>query len=135
LGGYNNQWTLRLIQPLRIHFSQQPNNLIVDQPQASDAPQTQWARDRALPYSSADDYALIARFRSSTTGAWVVVLAGLGRNGTEAATQFATSPQYMQQLRDRVGSSFGERNVEAVLKVNVIDGKTGAPTILAVRAW
>jgi hypothetical protein len=34
-----------------------------------------------------------------------------------------------------VGSDFFNRNVEVVLKVNVIDGKTGAPSILAVHAW
>src|ERR1035441_1442915 len=49
-----------------------------------------------LPYSSADDYALVARFHDATTDSWVVVLAGVGRNGTEAAAQFATSPHYMQ---------------------------------------
>ena len=53
----------------------------------------------------------------------------------QAAAQFATSPRYMQQLRDRIGSDFGNQNVEAVLKVNVIDGKTGAPSIVAVHVW
>ena len=89
---------------------------------------------RSLPYASADDYALVARFRDATTGSWVVVLAGLGRNGTEAAAQFATSPHYMQLLRDDVGRDFSNLNIEALLKVNVIDGKTGAPSILAVHA-
>jgi hypothetical protein len=64
----------------------------------------------------------------------VVVLAGLGRNGTEAAAQFATSAHYMQMLRDDVGRDFSNSNIEALLKVPVIDGKTGAPSILAVDA-
>jgi hypothetical protein len=64
----------------------------------------------------------------------VVVLAGLGRNGTEAAAQFATSPHYMQLLRDDIGRDFSNLNIEALLKVKVIDGKTGAPSILAVDA-
>ncbi|HEX9200896.1 MAG TPA: hypothetical protein VF865_15155, partial [Acidobacteriaceae bacterium] len=85
--------------------------------------------------SSADDYALIARFRDTTTNSWVIALAGVGRNGTEAAAQFATSPNYMQMLRDKAGRDFSDRNIEAVLKVNVIDGKTGAPSILAVHVW
>jgi hypothetical protein len=88
-----------------------------------------------LPYSNADDYALVARFRDPTTDSWVVVLAGIGRNGTEAAAQFATSQHYLQLLRDRAGTDFSNKNVEAVLKVSVIDGKTGAPSILAVHVW
>lgn len=132
LGGYNNQWTMRLVQPLRFHFSAETvAESIVDQSQ----PGTRWERDASLPYSSADDYALVARFRNPTTDSWVVALAGVGRNGTEAAAHFVTSPHYMQLLRDRVGSDLSNRNVEVVLKVNVVDGKTGAPSILAVHVW
>ena len=133
LGGYNNQWTLRLVRPLRFYFieDQGIREILADRNQ----PQARWERDDKLPYSSADDYALVARFRDSTIDGWVVVMAGLGRNGTEAAAQFATSPHYMELLRERVGSGFGNRNIETVLKVSVIDGKTGAPSILAVHTW
>jgi hypothetical protein len=134
LGGYNNDWTLRLLQPLRFHFlpySPSGSESIVDQTQ----PQAHWERDTSQPYSSADDYALVARFRDSTTDGWVVVLAGVGRNGTEAAAQFVASPHYMELLKDGIGSGFANRNLEAVLKVSVIEGKTGAPSILAVYSW
>jgi len=131
LGGYNNQWTMRLLEPLRFHFVSGPDEMIVDRMQ----PQVHWSRDSSLPYSSADDYALMARFRDASTDGWVVVFAGLGRNGTEAAAQFATSPHYMQLLRDQMGRDFSNHNVEVVLKVNVVDGKTGAPSILAVHFW
>jgi hypothetical protein len=131
LGAFNNQWSLRLVEPLRFHFASEPAESIVDRMQ----PQVRWVRDPSLPYSGADDYALVARYRDNTTDSWVVVLAGVGRNGTEAAAEFASSPRYMQQLRDQLGKDFSNRNVEAVLKVSVIDGKTGAPSILAVHAW
>jgi hypothetical protein len=41
----------------------------------------------------------------------------------------------MQLLRDQIGRDFSNQNVEVVLKVNVVDGKTGAPSILAVHVW
>jgi hypothetical protein len=116
---------------LQFHFASEPAESIVDRMQ----PQVRWLRDPSLPYSSADDYALVARYRDSTTDSWVVVLAGVGRNGTEASAEFASSPHYMQLLRDQLGKDFSTRNIEAVLKVSVIDGKTGAPSILAVHAW
>lgn len=131
LGGYNNPWTLRLIEPLRFHFSPAPAEVILDRAH----PQVSWSRDQSQPYWSADDYAIIARVRDPTVDGWLAVVAGIGRNGTEAAAQFLTSPHYMQELRNRLGSDFGNRNIEAVLKVSVIDGKTGAPSILAVDAW
>ncbi len=131
LGAYNNQWTVRLQQPLRYFFQPGTDEIIVDRMH----PQVQFKRDQSLPYSSADDYAVLARFRDATIDGWVVVLAGLGRNGTEAAAQFVTSPHYLDLLRDRIGTDFSNRNIEAVLKVNVIEGKTGAPSILAVYSW
>lgn len=131
LGAYNNQWTMRLLAPLRFHFTPEPVESIVDRMQ----PKVHWSRDHSLPYSSADDYAVVARYRDATTDSWVVVLAGLGRNGTEAAAEFAASPHYMQLLRDRIGRDLSNRNVEVVLKVSVIDGKTGAPSILTVHVW
>jgi hypothetical protein len=131
LGAFNNQWSLRLVEPLRFHFASEPAESIVDQMQ----PQVRWVRDPSLPYSSADDFALVARYRDATTDSWVVVLAGVGRNGTEAAAEFASSAHYMQLLREQIGKDFSNRNIEAVLKVKVIDGKTAAPTILAVHAW
>ena len=134
LGGYNNDWALRLLQPLRFHFlpyTPSGGESIVDQTQT----QVHWDRDISQPYSSADDYALVARFRDPTIDGWVVVLAGEGRNGTEAAAQFVASPHYMELLKDSIGGGFASRNLEAVLKVSVIEGKTGAPSILAVYSW
>jgi hypothetical protein len=131
LGGYNNDWTMRLLEPLRFRFVPGPAEVIVDR----DHPSAKWERDPALPYSSADDYALVARFHDATTGGIIVIVAGIGRNGTEAAAQFVTSPHYMEVLRRRVGASLADRNIEAVLKINVIEGKTGAPSIEAVDVW
>jgi hypothetical protein len=132
LGAYNNEWTLRFLSPLQIHFSPvTTTESIID----SKNPQRHWERDPSLPYSTADDYAVVARFRDATTGSWVVVLAGLGRNGTEAAAQFATSEHYMQLLRDQAGTNLAGKNIEAVLRVSVIDGKTGAPSLVAVQVW
>ncbi len=131
LGGYNNDWSIRLLSDLRYHFSTEPEGTILD---AQD-PAKHWERDRTRSYSSADDYALVARFRNPTTGNIVVVLAGLGRNGTEAATEFVSNPDYLEWLRVRIGDGLGQKNIEVVLKTSVIDGKTGAPSVEAFYAW
>jgi hypothetical protein len=134
LGGYNNQWTMRLLNPMPYHFEQETPGSSAEIVSATQ-PNVRWMRDPSVPYASADDYALVARFKDTTTDSWVLVIAGLGRNGTEAAALFVTTPHYMDLLRSQVGSAFSNRNIEAVLKVNVVDGKTGAPSILAVHAW
>jgi hypothetical protein len=131
IGAYNNQWTIRLLEPLRFHFLPDPQARIVD----ALNPKIGWERDESVPYSSADDYAVVARFRDPNIDGWVVALAGLGRNGTEAAAQFASSPHYLELLERQLGGKFGNRNIEVVLKVGVINAKTGAPSIIAVHTW
>lgn len=131
LGGYNNDWTMRMLEPLRFRFVPGQTEVIADR----DHPSAKWERDPTQPYASADDYAVVARYHDATTGGIIVIVAGIGRNGTEAAAQFVTSPHYMEVLRNRVGASLADKNVEAVLKVNVIEGKTGAPSIEAVDVW
>jgi hypothetical protein len=130
LGGYNNRWAMRLLASQPFQFTPEPVESITDRAH----PEVHWARDPSIPYSNADDYAIVARFRDTSTGSWVVALAGLGRNGTEAAAQFATSPEHMRTLEEQIPGGFGSRDIIAVLKARVIDGKTGAPSILAVRS-
>jgi hypothetical protein len=112
---YANPWTLR--------FVDRDQHLV------------HWAHSSALPYANTDDYALIARFWNRDTDNWMVVLAGVGRNGTEAAAEFVASPKQMRRLRAYVGRDFSKGNLEVVLKVSVVDGKTGAPTIVAADLW
>ncbi|MEI9969063.1 MAG: hypothetical protein WDM87_10690 [Terracidiphilus sp.] len=95
-----------------------------------------WERDQSIPYSSADDYAIVARFRDPNVDGWVVALAGLGRNGTEAAAQFCHQSRITWRcLSSSSAANLGNRNIEVVLKVGVINAKTGAPSIIAVHAW
>ncbi|MEO6802916.1 MAG: hypothetical protein ABI197_06705 [Granulicella sp.] len=131
IGAYNNLWTLRLLNPLRFYFPDEPDEAILDR----DHKDVRWQRDRSVPYSTADDYALVGRFREPSTGSMVVFTAGLGRNGTEAAAQFITSPHYLQLLEESAGQKLSNKNIEVVLKVNVVEGKTGAPSIQAVHIW
>jgi hypothetical protein len=142
LNAYNNQWTLRLTDPLRFHFSPDlhSTSVVLNIPSAQSIldrqhPNVYWQRDVSKPYENTDDYSLLARFWDRTTDNWVVVLAGLGRNGTEAAARFATDPHYMQELRDRLGKDFANKNIEVVLKVAVVDGKTGVPEMMAAYSW
>lgn len=131
IGGYNNVWTSRLTERLPLHFAPVPAAVIVEQGGEG----RQWQRDRTLPYGSADDFALIGQFRDTITGNLVVLMAGIGRNGSEAAAQFLTDERRLQSLQQAAGQSLDGRNFEAVLRVPVIQGRTGSPTILAVRSW
>lgn len=137
IGAFDNQWTLRLTQPLKFHFAKSSasgDQWIEDR---SDPSETQWGRPgRQLttgkPY---DDYAIVARFLDSVTGQFVIVAAGLRHGGTAAVGQFLSNPAEIRGLLRRAPPGWGGQNVEAVLKTTVIGSQAGAPSIVAVHFW
>jgi len=131
VGAYNNGWTQRLVLSLRFHFTAEPNEQIVD----TSHPGRYWARDSTKPYSESPDYALVARFRNPSTDSMVVVVAGLQRYGTDAASQFVISPRLLDLFNRQIGYDWTDKNIEVVLKVDVINGRVGAPTIEATHVW
>jgi len=131
VGAYNNDWAYRLVEPLRFHFAPHPDERILD---AQDSRRS-WARDRSKPFSDSPDYALVARFRNPSTNSMVVVIAGIQRFGTDAASQFATSTDLLEDFNHQIGWNWRDKNVEVVLRVDVVNGRVGAPIVEAIQIW
>jgi len=131
VGAYNNAWTVRFLAPLRFHFTNHPDERIVD---AKDASRF-WVRDRTKPFNNSEDYAIVARFHNPSTDSILVVIAGLQRFGTDAASQFATSPDLLRDFDRQANPDWKNKNVEVVLKVDVVNGRAGAPIVVASDSW
>lgn len=131
VGAYNNEWTYRLAEPLRFHFAPHPDERIVD----AQNPKLSWSRDRSKPFGDSPDYALVARFRNPSTDSIVVMIAGLQRFGTDAASQFATSTDLLEDFNRQVGWNWRNKNIEVVLRVDVVNGRAGAPIVVATHIW
>lgn len=130
IGAYNNEWTLRLLNDLRFRFAASPERKIYDEMN----PSTIWMRPKGVPFKDQDDYAIVARFHDKLTDNTVIVIAGVGKNGTEAAARFVTTPRYLDLL-NRYSKDWASKNMEVVLKTTVVDSKTGAPSIEAAYIW
>jgi hypothetical protein len=137
VGATNNAWTMRLIGGLRFHlrfhFMPGPMAQIQD---AKDPQNKSWLIDFNKSYLSVStDYAVMARYYDTTTEGPVMVIAGLGPYGTEAASSLASSPEYLAQLSKGIATGWANRNIEVVLKTDVLDSKAGPPTIVASEVW
>ena len=135
IGGFSNQWTIRLTSKLRFAFEDSPTISRILDHQAKVQPD--WVLHRDKPYSSLiQDYAIVARFHDPSTGNMTVVVAGIGPNGTLAAGEFLTSGEDLAQLLSSVPRKDWQRvNVEAVIVTQVINGKSGPPQIVAASYW
>jgi hypothetical protein len=134
VSGYNNIWTMRLLQPLRFHFEQVGSlHYIADaqHPELHD-----WSVEFNAPYvQQREDYAIVARFNNATTDGPVLVIAGIGSNGSQAAGEFIVSPDALEALARSAPHGSLDQNFEAVLKIEVIGGNTGAATVVASQFW
>jgi hypothetical protein len=130
IGAYDNEWTLRLLNDLRFRFAASPERQIYDEMN----PSTIWVRPKGLPFKDQDDFAIVARFHDKLTDNTVIVIAGVGKNGTEAAARFVTTPRYLDLLNQQI-KDWTSKNLEIVIKTKVVDSKTGAPSIEAVYVW
>jgi hypothetical protein len=134
LGVLENSWSLRLVSKLRFHprmdFASQKMWIEDSQhPERRD-----WSAPWGIAYSeSHDDYALVTRTRNPLSGQISVEIGGLGLHASQAAGEFVTNPAYLNSLSSSLRDP--NRNVQIVLRINVIKGEPGPPQIVAEYYW
>lgn len=133
IGGLDNIWTLRLTSVLRYKFVTASDS--VYEIQDSQNPAKVWALDYKQPaVAGTRDYAIVARYFDSTIERPVIVIAGIGKNGTAAATEFLTTDKYRESFISSEKLQKG-RNVEIVLSTDALDGKPGPPHVITSYFW
>jgi hypothetical protein len=139
IGGADNKWTLRLTQSLRYRIEvvhplgqTDPIALIVDGKQPAGAP---WKIDFSVPMSQwKNDYAIVARFDDAVTGVPVLIAAGLGNDGSLAASELVASGDLAPRLAHEPQCA-RTSNFEAIVGTDIIDSKSGPPHILRLNCW
>jgi hypothetical protein len=135
IGGLDNAWTLRALARLRYRFqgTDQEQYWISD---TKNPGSRTWDVDLKTQYPAVKrDFALIARVHDDSTRQVQVIVAGIGMSGTAAAGEFMVDPNRLEELRKRVGPGFKDRDFEAVLGTDVVNGIPGSANILAVEVW
>jgi len=135
IGGFNNEWTMRLTQGQRFTFEVDPNPIVL-RIKDNQNPPADWSVDMAMPSNKLTaDYGLVSRVYDSTTQRMVVVAAGIGVYGTLAAGEFLTDPQYMELLDKQAPQDWERKNVQIVITTQVINGHSGPPRIVVAHFW
>ena len=140
IGAADNIWTQRVTQDLRYRLmvipavtsEGPPVASIVDSKDSSSHP---WTIDFSVPVSEwKSDYGIVARMDDPITGVPVIIDAGLGNDGSLAASEFITSGASQSRLANdplcRKKSNF-----EAVVETNIIGMRPGPPHVLRLECW
>jgi hypothetical protein len=136
IGGFTNDWTIRLMGQLRFTFQAGPNlasHYVFD---AQNPQSRQWQLGDVWPeWKMPIDYAVISRVRDRTTGRAVITAAGITQFGTAAAGEFLTNPDYLAQFLRFAPPDWQKKNLQVVISTNVIQGTAGPPQVLATQFW
>jgi hypothetical protein len=131
VGAYNNDWTMRLTVGLPFHFGPVDHRGIF----SSGNPAGAWISDLGPDGKRTSDYAIVARYRDNLTENMVVVLAGLNKRGTEAASEFVTEGRYFDAARSQLPAGWEKKNVEFVLRTDLVGNTSSAPRVVALKVW
>jgi hypothetical protein len=133
IGAFSNQWTMKITSGLHFAFAEDQGVFrIQEQGPAGRA----WF-DEIDPRTSqvANDYGLVTRLVNSSTGQFVVSVAGITAPGSEAAAEVASSQDELEKALRNVTSDWNHKNVQIVVKTTVVDGVAGPAQIVAVYVW
>jgi hypothetical protein len=134
IGAYNNAWTMRLENQLRYTYEREGiGGYILDRQNPG---KSAWVHHPELPYAKiADDYAIVSRFVDPRTEQTIVVVGGMGKDGTLAAGEFVTQPRYLDMLAAKAPKGWERRNLQVVIATELINGNAAPPRILATHFW
>jgi hypothetical protein len=122
------------MQPLRFRFRTDSETAsIVDRKNPTGKSWT--VRLNESQSAQSNDYGVIARYRDTTIGQPVVIIAGLSSEGTEAAGEMLSDPNSLRALFKNSHQNWSTVNLEAVVQTQVVDGHPGPPRIVAIEYW
>jgi hypothetical protein len=134
LGAYDNKWTMHISQflPYRFEVIAGETDAIVEQA----GQKRSWLTKIIGPDGAADEeYAIVARISNSVFRKPVIVAAGLRSAGTRAAGNFVTDPIGLGKLLDMLPADWKQKNLEVVLRVEIVKGVPGTAHPIAFSVW
>ena len=129
VGGFNNPWTLQMTKALP--FTMREGTTI----QERDGLRRSWSRPANARMSTTEDYALISRILNSATGGPSITVAGIGQYGTQAAAELLTSPDRLRDFLATLPKGWESKDLQAVLRVQVLQYQPVAVDVVAKRCW
>ena len=135
IGAVTNRWTMEMQQAWRFRFTWTPGARAVIVDTQATPPAGQWSIVAQDDGSAPEDYILVCRTHSPSTGAWLMVAAGLKQFGTEAAGHLLTDPEQLGAILRKLPAGWESKNVQLVLHAKVIRNTPALPDLVASGVW
>jgi len=132
VGAFNNKWTMQLTSNLHFSFVEDHEDFSIREL----APGHRVWRTRFNPQGQPfEDFAIIARLLNSKTGQFTVTVAGISGAGTQAAGEFISNAQSMEEALRAAPAGWQSENLEFVLETSLTDSVPGPAHVVASYFW
>jgi hypothetical protein len=132
VGGFNNKWTMQLTSNLRFALVEDHGQYMIRERTPGGRV---WRTRRGPNWETIEDYSIVSRLLDSKTGQFTVAIAGIGPEGTQAAGEFASISQYLEDGLKDAPANWQNGNLEIVLQTTVTDSVAGPPRAIASYYW
>jgi hypothetical protein len=132
VGAFNNRWTMDITKNLHFGFVEADGKFNVQEQTPAGR---KWSMDSVNSAGEHSDFAIVGRILDSRTGQFIVIVAGAGGTGTQAAAEFVSRPEYLEKgLRD-APPDWQKKNFEIVVETVITDSIAGPPHAVASYYW
>jgi len=128
IGAFDNSWTMRVGTELPFDFREQDETIVERGGQGRT-----WRQEGDK--RGTKDFAVVARVLNSKTGQFLVIVAGTGMVGTEAAGKFVSSQKEFETALRTIPNGWQAKNLEVVIESDVIDSSASSSRVVAVKTW
>lgn len=132
IGAFNNRYTMRLTSNLHFTFVEENGGFLIREQIPGGRV---WSSDMAQGLQSGTDYAIVGRLLDSKTGQFAIVAGGITASGTQAAGEFASSPESLNQALRNAPPDWPAKNSLFVIETTVTDSVAGPPQVVASYFW
>ena len=132
VGAFNNRWTLQMTSDLRFVFAEDNERMWIEERGPS---RRVWSV-RLGPHGEVkEDYGVVTRLLDSKTGQLLIAAAGLAANGTQAAGEVISTPDYLAECLRKAPPDWQKKNLQVVVQTSVTDTVAGPPRVIAIYFW
>jgi hypothetical protein len=82
-----------------------------------------------------EDFAIVTRLLDSKTGQVLIAAAGLEAHGTQAAGEFISRRDYLEEAFRSAPSDWQKKNLQVLLQTTGTDSVAGPPRVIATYFW
>jgi hypothetical protein len=128
VGAFDNPWTVRMASELPFFLQERDSTI-----QERGGQGRIWSTGEGT--REITDFYIVARLLNSKTGQFIVILAGIGMAGTQAAGVFVSRESALDAGFKAAPTGWQGKNLEMVVESEVIDGAAGRSRVLAATVW